>query len=193
MPQATASVPRGKTVEKQLLQGFATVRAELLHTLTLVLGSREDAQDALQETFLKCWQARHRAVRVLNWRAWFFRVALNTARDLQRSAWRRRVRPLSPQFSPGDRVENSPTEQLLQGEALERLRQALGSLRPEEREVFLLRQNSDLTYDQIAARRQIPVGTIKTQMRTALHKLRGVLAEQPSVLSQTSSLLTPQS
>jgi RNA polymerase sigma-70 factor (ECF subfamily) len=76
-----------------------------------------------------------------------------------------------PQVSPGDRIENSPPELLLEGEALERLRQAVSRLRPEEREVFLLRQNSDLTYDL----RQAPVGTVKTQMRSALHKLRAVL------------------
>jgi RNA polymerase sigma-70 factor (ECF subfamily) len=168
-----------RTVEKRLLQAFAAVRAELLHTLTLVLANADDAQDALQETFLKCWQTRHRAGGVLNWRAWFFRVALNTARDLQRSAWHRRARPFAPQFSPGDRLENGPTEQLMQGESLERLRQALANLRSEEREIFLLRQKSDLTYDQIAEIRRVPVGTVKTQMRTALHKLRAVLAEQP--------------
>jgi RNA polymerase sigma-70 factor, ECF subfamily len=181
MAQATAPVPRVKAVEKQLLKAFATARAELLHTLTLVLGCPEDAQDALQDTFLKCWQTRRRAVRVRNWRAWFFRVALNTARDLQRSAWRRRVHPLAPQFSPVS-FEISPTEQLLHGESLDRLRQALANLRSEEREVFLLRQNSALTYDQIAELRQIPVGTVKTQMRTALHKLNAVLAEQPETL-----------
>src|SRR5262245_29561160 len=132
MAQATAPAPRRRNgVEERLQQTFAAVRGELLHTLTLVLGSRDDAQDALQETFLKCWRARHRSVRVVNLRAWLFRVALNTARDLQRSAWRRKTRPLLPQISPDDRVENSPPELLLKGEALDRLRQALSRLRPE--------------------------------------------------------------
>ena len=48
-------------------------------------------------------------------------------------------------------------------------------LRDEEKEVFLLRQNGDLTYEQIAEIRNAPVGTVKTQMRTALIKLRKVL------------------
>ena len=55
-------------------------------------------------------------------------------------------------------------------------RDALMSLRPEEKEVFLLRQNGELTYEQIAAMRERPVGTVKTQMRSALQKLRAVLA-----------------
>ena len=77
-----------------------------------------------------------------------------------------------------DRPSNSPSEQLLHREVLERLRVALVDLRPEERDVFLLRQNSDLTYDEIAVRRRTPVGTIKTQMRTALMKLRDVLQDR---------------
>ncbi len=68
MAQATAPIPRRRrvSVEKRLQEAFAAVRTELLHTLVLVLGSPEDAQDALQETFLKCWQARDRSVAVQN-------------------------------------------------------------------------------------------------------------------------------
>ncbi len=60
-------------------------------------------------------------------------------------------------------------------EKLEHLRQALLQLRAEEKAVFLLRQNGSLTYEEIAALRRCPVGTVKTQMRAALHKLRRVL------------------
>ena len=60
-------------------------------------------------------------------------------------------------------------------ESLRRIRRALLDLRPEEKEVFLLRQNGELTYEQIAELRGVPVSTVKTQMRTALEKLRKVL------------------
>jgi RNA polymerase sigma-70 factor (ECF subfamily) len=51
-------------------------------------------------------------------------------------------------------------------------------LRPEEQAVFLLRQNGDLTYEEIAELRRSPVGTVKTQMRAALQKLRRVLKDK---------------
>ncbi len=57
-------------------------------------------------------------------------------------------------------------------QTLERLRRAIMELRPDEKEVFLLRQNGELTYDQIAEVRGSPVGTVKTQMRSAVQKLR---------------------
>jgi len=43
--------------------------------------------------------------------------------------------------------------------------------------VFLLRQNGELTYEEIAAMLSIPVGTVKTRMRLAVTKLRAVVAE----------------
>ena len=46
---------------------------------------------------------------------------------------------------------------------------------------FLLRQNGELTYEQIAEARGAPVGTVKTQMRTALQKLRKILNPEPSI------------
>ena len=57
-------------------------------------------------------------------------------------------------------------------EDLARLRQAIVQLRPEEQEVFLLRQNGELKYDEIAINLSIPLGTVKTRMRLALEKLR---------------------
>ena len=175
---ASMSGRRRRVNSERLLATFADVRADLLALLAQQLGSHDDALDALQDTFLKCWRRREQLHEVRNLRAWLFRVALNTARDFQRNVWRRRSRPLEMPLILADRPSNSPSEQLLHREALERLRVALVDLRPEERDVFLLRQNSDLTYDEIAVRRRTPVGTIKTQMRTALMKLRDVLHDR---------------
>jgi RNA polymerase sigma-70 factor (ECF subfamily) len=111
-------------------------------------------------------------VQVRDLRAWIFRVGLNVARDFQRSAWHRRTRQLTGGESVLLSKEPSPSQALEKQEAKERLRQAIFRLRPEEKEVFLLRQNANLTYEEIALIRRSPVGTVKTQMRSALQKLR---------------------
>jgi RNA polymerase sigma-70 factor (ECF subfamily) len=162
-----------------LLRAFLEARPELLQALTQHLGNRDEAQDAVQDAFLKCWRRRRGVGRVRNLRAWVFRVGLNAARDLVRSAWRRRSRPLLIDNPLDARPSASPTDTAEKQEDLERLRRALQDLRQDEREVFLLRQNSDLTYEEIAGRRRVPVGTVKTQMRTALIKLRAALAPEP--------------
>ena len=162
---------------ERFLLAFAGARPELLQALTRFLGSGHDAQDVLQEAFLKCWRCRDRLGEVRNLRGWVFRVALNTARDLRRNLWRRRWRSLPDLALLDESPGSSPPEQVFEREALDRLRGAVGALRPEEQAVFLLRQKSCLTYDQLAAVRRAPVGTVKTQMRSALQKLRATLQE----------------
>jgi RNA polymerase sigma-70 factor (ECF subfamily) len=170
-------IPMTATGSDQLVQTFNDLRDELISTLLYVLGNREDAQDAAQETFLKCWGARDQLDKILNLRAWIFRVGFNTAKDMQRSAWNRRVKPLRAEEFTMVSHEPDPGQAADFRESLERLRRAIFTLREEEKEVFLLRQNGDLTYEQIAEVRRCPVGTVKTQMRSALEKLRKQLVQ----------------
>jgi RNA polymerase sigma-70 factor (ECF subfamily) len=158
-----------------LLRTFTGLRDELVSTLWFLVGNPDDAQDLAQEVFLRCWRTQESLRDVRDLRAWIFRVGINAAKDLRRSAWRRRVKPLLGEdiIQLADGV--APPQIVEDRESLTRIRRALLRLRPEEQEVFLLRQNAELTYEEIAQMRQCPVGTVKTQMRTALEKLRKVL------------------
>ena len=159
-----------------LLRTFNDAKDELVSTLWFVLGNQEDAQDIAQEVFLRCWRARDGLPDVQNLRAWIFRVGLNAAKDMQRSAWHRKAKPLLGEDTMLVDRAADPGQAVADQDDLVRLRRALVALRNEEKEVFLLRQNGGLTYEQIAEIRQSPVGTVKTQMRAALMKLRKVLA-----------------
>ncbi len=150
---------------------------ELLGTLYYLLGNAEDARDALQEAFVKCWRNRSQVPEVKNLRAWIFRIALNTGRDLRKTAWRRRRRPLVAAENTLVANNIAPEADAARREQLEAVRRCLRKLRGEEQEVFLLRQNGEMTYRQIAEAIGIPVGTVKTRMRLALAKLRGALEE----------------
>jgi RNA polymerase sigma-70 factor (ECF subfamily) len=171
----TAKPPGPAAAADQLVALFNELRDELISTLLYVLGNKDDAQDAAQDTFLKCWNARDQVPQIINLRAWIFRIAFNTAKDLQRSAWHRRAKPLRGETFMMVGHEPVPGQSLEQQESVERVRQAILTLREEEKEVFLLRQNGELTYEQIAEMRRCPVGTVKTQMRSALEKLRKLL------------------
>jgi RNA polymerase sigma-70 factor (ECF subfamily) len=161
--------------DDSLIRTFNALRDELVSTLMFLLGNRDDAQDVAQEAFLKCWRARDTLDNVQNLRAWIFRVGLNAAKDLQRSAWNRRSKPFLGEETMLAGREAVPGQSLEDREEVDRLRRAILDLRQEEKEVFLLRQNGSLTYEQIAEIRNSPVGTVKTQMRAALQKLRKVL------------------
>jgi RNA polymerase sigma-70 factor, ECF subfamily len=180
-PVQTPAKPQGMGCPgDDFVCAFNEARTELVSTLYFFLGNYEDAQDVVQEAFLKCWRARTELSTVQNLRAWIFRVCINSAKDLQRNAWRRRARPLSGASAIVPAEGASPERAAEDREEQERLRRALLDLRPEEKEVFLLRQNAALTYEEIAALRRSPVGTVKTQMRSAVAKLRLVLGEKTS-------------
>jgi RNA polymerase sigma-70 factor (ECF subfamily) len=165
---------------EEFVRAFNECRAELVSTLYYMLGNRDDAQDVAQDAFIKCWRTRSTLTDVKNMRGWIFRVGMNAAKDLQRNAWRRKAKTLGDGLPPEEIGAPSPSEILEEREEQSRLRKALMDLRPDEKEVFLLRQNGDLTFEEIAVERSVPVGTVKTQMRSALQKLRRILHEAPA-------------
>jgi RNA polymerase sigma-70 factor (ECF subfamily) len=165
-------------VEQALLETFTAVRGQLLGRLRSMLGNYEDAQDALQTGFLRCWQARDRLSLLGNLRAWVWRVTLNAGRDLLDRLRIRRAQPLEAVLETACSLQASPEEALLTEERLERFRAALGRLRSDEKEVFLLRQEEELTFQDIARLRGRPVGTGKSLMRSARRKLQDLLDDE---------------
>lgn len=169
-------IPNGSTQADELLERtFLCHQDDLYGTLYYLVGNAEDARDALQEAFVKCWRHRREVPEIQNLKAWIFRIALNAGRDVRGVAWRRRRRPLAE----GERMlvssQDPPDADQLRREQLSLVREALRGLRNEEKEVFLLRQNGQMTYQQIAETMNLPVGTVKTRMRLALEKIREAL------------------
>ncbi len=160
-----------------LEDAFALYQGELLGTLFYLVGNIEDARDALQEAFIKCWRNRSKIAEVENLKAWIFCIALNTGRDLRASAWCRRKQSLDGNEAMIEATQAGPQQLAGEREEMTQVREALAELRPEEQEIFLLRQNGDMTYDEIAEALEIPTGTVKTRMRLALTKLRKAVAK----------------
>lgn len=161
---------------ERLLATFNQIRDELTSTLWFILGNKDDAQDIAQDAFLRCWKKQDSLPDVLNLKGWIFKVAINAAKDLRKSAWKRKTRTMPEEDVMMYKSAVSPLESLQENEMVAQLRTALMDLRPEEKEVFLLRQNAEMTYEQIAETANRPVGTIKTQMRSALQKLKVALS-----------------
>lgn len=158
--------------ERKLEDVFTRFEPELLGTLQHLLGNPDDARDALQEGFVRCWKKRDAVDEIANLRAWVFRVAYNVGLDLLKSGWRRRRKAVAvEELEPAAR-DGEPEERALERERLAALRDAIRRLDGKEKDVFLLRQNGALTYEQIAQATGLPVGTVKTAMRRALAKLR---------------------
>ena len=171
-----AADPAGNVSPEELLvQAFQSFEAELLGTLYHMLGNMEDARDAIQEAFIRCWKRQDSLHEIQNLRAWIFRIAYNISLDIRKSAWRRKKQALGEKEPDVVATELQPDAQMQQKEELGRIREAIQSLDESERDVFLLRQNGDMSFDQIAQTLDIPIGTAKTRMRRAVLKLHGIL------------------
>lgn len=77
-------------------------RRELLVHCYRMAGTLEDAEDLLQDTFLKAWLALNRYESRASLRTWLYRIATNACLDLLKSAPRRRLTPLTPLLSEVD-------------------------------------------------------------------------------------------
>ncbi len=108
-------------LEQQLEQH----RDELTHQCAQVLGSRSEAEDAVQEAFVRAWRFWHRFERRSSTRTWLYRIATNTCIDMmkrpQRRAYPMEVEPAdeSPADTPGSAAASSdPAEAVVAQEAL---------------------------------------------------------------------------
>jgi RNA polymerase sigma-70 factor (ECF subfamily) len=169
----------------RLMRGDTSALAELydrhartVYSLALrVLADRAEAEDVVQDVFTQAWRhcARYDRSRATV-AGWLVMMTRSRSIDRLRS---RQVRPdasIAPVDMP-DVPGSGPGQEALviAGESVGRLRSALGALPASLRTPLELAYYEGLTQTAIAEKLGEPLGTIKTRMRTALHKLRAVL------------------
>ncbi|MGB8508581.1 MAG: sigma-70 family RNA polymerase sigma factor [Pyrinomonadaceae bacterium] len=143
-----------------------------------MLGSAEDARDATQETFLAAFRNLRGFRGEAKVSSWLHRIAVNQCITRQR-----RVRS-RPEVGLEDEVEAkgerflstsahaSPARSTENKERREAVRKAVAALPTELREVVLMKEFEELTFQEIADSLQIPLSTVKSRLYTALKQLR---------------------
>lgn len=135
--------------------------------------SPEEAEDIVQETFLKAYKSIHGFKGQSSPYTWLYRILLNTCHDLRRKKYVRRK--FLTLFKPDDLCH--PIEDLIgqmDNDTFSRsLQNALASQKTKHREIIILRFFEDLKLSEIAARLNITVGTAKSRLHHALKKIKG--------------------
>lgn len=155
-----------------LLSVYFSKREAIERFLAARLGNREEAEDVLQELFLKLKRLELTG-EVRDPAAYLFRAALNLARDHRRERQRARTREADwvDSSSPG-RVEAPVAEAAFAArQRLEAIRRALDELSPQCRRVFLLHKFEGLSHEEVAQRAGISRSTVEKHMHTALRHL----------------------
>jgi RNA polymerase sigma-70 factor (ECF subfamily) len=162
---------------EELVERYSPRVYALLLRLT---GSRDVADDFLQETFLRVVRTIEAYEHVGRFEAWLFRIAANLARDYARQ--RRRVGPVAsltptetdsaPAVAIDPEVPAAACERMESQERSAQLASALARLPEADREILLLRHYSELSFREIAELLGVPLGTALARAHRALQKLR---------------------
>lgn len=146
-----------------------------------VLGAGPDAEDVVQEAFVKAFRALPGFRPGEAFRPWLLRIVANETRNLHRSAGRRaaRERTAWQRAEPLLAGGADPASAALGGERRAELVRALGTLSPRHREVVAARYLLDLDEAEAAAVLGVPRGTVKSRLHRALGELAATLAAGP--------------
>lgn len=153
-----------------------------------LVNNETDAEDITQEVFLKVLNSLHGFREESSLQTWLFRIATNLCRDLLRH--RQREKGWLPLWKHGDTESNTeeecaidlpdtrhePERLLLQEELSRVLHEAIDRLPVAMRQVIVLHDVEDLSYDEVAEALGVPVGTVKSRLFHARTRLRNALA-----------------
>lgn len=129
-----------------------------------------DVDDILQEAFFRAFRAIHTFRGESSFRGWLFRIAANASRDLYRRGRRRGVVLSIDDHELPDVAD--PSGEAEAGEAEEALNGALGQLPPKQRDVFLLRAQQGMPYDEIAVTLGTTPGAARVHYHHAVKRLK---------------------
>jgi RNA polymerase sigma factor (sigma-70 family) len=146
---------------------FAACRRSLLRYVTDLLSRREDAEDVVQETYVRLLNAANLELAEGRARAYMYKTATNIAYDRFRE---RRTRGHESDDGLADLASDAPSPERVIGleQGVEIVKQTLLALPPRCRQVFLMRVTEELGYDEIAARLQVSKRTVEREMQHAL-------------------------
>lgn len=161
----------GNNLQTIFTQLVETYQKPLLNLCYIYLHDRAQAEDAVQETFLKAYRALASFRGDCSPRTWLMRIAMNVCRDMQRSGWFTRLnRFITPDDLPEQAADEDP-------ESAE-LADAIMRLPSRHKEVILLYYYQNLTMPEIAGALGINASSVSRRLKSACAKLRDALGEE---------------
>lgn len=144
--------------------------------------NHQDCEDLVQETFLRVYRSKDSYERIARLSTWIFTIAINLAKSLHKKKQRMtKVTIHEDPSDPEDRkmdledTEILPDEVLQQKICMDHLESALKELSEDFREIVVLRDLQQLSYEEIAEITGLPMGTVKSRINRGRAKLQEML------------------
>ena len=167
---AGRSVAGDAAAFEQLVERYHRV---LFTVACRMLGDRDEAGDATQNTFIKAHRSLDRFDRSRRFFSWIYRILVNECLNVQRA---RRSRGLQEPLGKDIPARGGPGDALESAEQRRQIQAALLVLPDEQRQVIVLKHYADLSYGQIAETLSVPVNTVRSRLHEARARLVRLLA-----------------
>jgi RNA polymerase sigma factor (sigma-70 family) len=145
-------------------------RARVWRIAVAVAGGAE-AEDVAQEAVIRAYRALKTYQGDAPFAAWLCRIALNAARDYQRSAWRRRVLLFERFPSAGEERGDSPEREVERRDLQRRVRRAVATLPESQRVPIWLHYLEGFSLAEVARLEKVPEATVRSRVRAGLRRL----------------------
>ena len=170
------------TLVQQVLAGDTGAYAALVHRYRAryarfavhMLGTEEDAEEALQDAFVRAYRSLARCDDPERFGAWLYRILVNRCRTHGGRRGRRERTFVSDPVALVSASEDHPAERAAWREEIE---VALARLDPQQREAFLLKHVEDLSYEEMSELTGAGVSALKMRVKRACDRLRELLRE----------------
>lgn len=138
-----------------------------------LVGNREDAEEVVQDTFLRAYRALGRYEERERFGAWLLRILVNRARTV--SAMGRRREKMFPEQVADTLPEAAEAHPAERAALREEMARALGQLGAEQREAFLLHYVEGLSYEEMSAVTGSGISALKMRVKRSCERLREIL------------------
>lgn len=172
---ALAGARRGDQASYEVL---VRRHAPIAHRTALLFGAGADADDVVQESFVKAFRALDRFREDSPFRPWLLSIVVNETRNLHRASRRRAVLALRVARLSDDDPAPDPVLAAADRERRTALLDAIRGLPDRDRAVVTCRYLLELTETETATALGMPVGTVKSRLSRALRKLQQRLGDR---------------
>jgi RNA polymerase sigma-70 factor (ECF subfamily) len=170
-------VARAQSGDRNAFSELVRIHAQgVMNVIYRMCGDARIAEDAAQETFIQAWLhlASYRPQTSL--RSWLYRIAVNAATDMLRKE--RRILPNALEDLQLQDPQPGPEALFLQEERTALVKNAILSLPEASRMVLVLREYEGMSYHEIAAALDIPIGTVMSRLNYARKSLKDKLEQK---------------
>ena len=152
----------------------AKYRAQFARYAVRMLGTREDAEEALQDALVRAYRSLAKCDDPERFGSWLFRILANRCRTTGTRRGRREKTFVRDEGALLDAAHEHPAERAAWREEIDR---ALARLDAEQREAFLLKHVEDLGYEEMSELTGVGVSALKMRVKRACERMRVLLQE----------------